>query len=151
MQPREWARTSGHIVSIVIDMILLYVVQHLLDWNVPWITPGWSDALWGVNLSLTASIVANASLLAFDPPWFHRLVEVITTALALLAAYWIYLVFPFDFGPQWTPLASLVMIAVLSGLAIATIVLSILTIVELARAGWRGIFQPKPWGEQSDR
>ena len=144
IEPREWGRTSGYIASIVIDMILLYVVQHLVDWNVPWITPAWSDVVWAVNLSLTASIVANALLLAYDRPWFHRLVEVITTALALVAAYWIYLVFPFDFGPQWTSLAYLVFAAVLFGLVIAVLVLSVLAIVELARAGWREVFQPKP-------
>jgi hypothetical protein len=107
IEPREWGRTSGYIASIVIDMILLYVVQHLVDWNVPWITPAWSDVVWAVNLSLTASIVANALLLAYDRPWFHRLVEVITTALALVTAYWIYLVFPFNFGcrgeGRWRP------------------------------------------------
>lgn len=110
----------------------------------PWITPAWSDAAWAVNVSLTVSIVANALLLAYDRPWFHRLVEVITTAVALLAAYWIYLVFPFDLGPQWTPLAYLVMAAVLFGLAIATIASTQRTIVELARAGWREAFQSKP-------
>jgi membrane-associated HD superfamily phosphohydrolase len=125
-------------------MILLYVVQHVVDWNVPWITPAWSDVRWAVNLSLTASIMANALFLAYDRAWFHRLVEVITTTLALLAAYWIYVVFPFDFGPQWTPLAYLVMMAVLFGLAIAAVVLSVLAIVELARAGLREAFQPKP-------
>jgi membrane-associated HD superfamily phosphohydrolase len=140
-QLRDWARTSGYIASIVVDMILLYVVQHLLDWNVPWITAAWSDVLWAVNLSLTVSIVANALLLGYDRLWFYRVVEAISTALALLAAYWIYLVFPFDFGAQWTPLAYMVMSAVLLGLGIAVVVLSVLAIVELARAGWREVSQ----------
>jgi hypothetical protein len=144
IEPREWGRTSGYIASIVIDMILLYVVQHVVDWNVPWITPAWSDVLWAVNLSLTASIVANALFLAYDRAWFHRLVDVITTALALLAAYWMYVLFPFDFDPQWTPLAHLVFAAMLFGLVIAVLVLSVVAIVELARAGLREAFQPKP-------
>jgi hypothetical protein len=32
---RQWSRTSGYFVSVVIDVILLYVAQHLLDWNLP--------------------------------------------------------------------------------------------------------------------
>lgn len=142
IEPREWARSIGYISSIVIDMILLYVVQHLLDWNVPWITASWSDVLWAVNLSLTVSIVANAFRLAYDRPWFHKLAEVVTTAVALVAAYWMYLVFPFDFGPEWAPLAHVVMLVALFGLAIAMVVVTVLAIVELARAGWRELFQP---------
>ncbi len=142
VQPRQYSRTSGYLISIVIDVILLYVAQHLLGWNLPWITSAWSDAIWAVNLSLTVSIVANALLLAYDHPWFHDLVEFVTTGVALLAGYWIYVVFPFDFGPEWNSLAHLVLVAVLIGLAIATIVLAVLAILEVLRAGWRQVTQP---------
>lgn len=142
VQPRQLARTSGYIVSIVIDMILLYVAQHLLDWNLPWITSSWSDAVWAVSLSLTISIVANALLLAYDEPWFHHMVEFVTTGAALLAGYWIYVVFPFDFGSEWNSLAHLVVVGVLIGLSVATVVTAVLAIVDLMRAGWRQLARP---------
>jgi len=139
---RQCSRTVGYLISIVVDIFLLYAAQHLLDWNLPWITSSWSDAVWVVNLSLTISIVGNALLLAYDQPWFRDLVDFITTGLALLASYWIYVVFPFDFGPQWNSLAHLVLGVVLIALAIATVVTAVLAILELARAGWRHVSQP---------
>jgi hypothetical protein len=135
VDPRPWSRTSGYLVSIVVDMILLYAAQHLLEWNVPWISADWSDVLWAVNLSLVVSIVGNALLLVYDEQWFHRVIDLVATGAALVAGYWMYVVFPFDFGAEWNSLAHLVLGAVLLGLAIATVVLAVLAIVELLRAG----------------
>ena len=134
--------TSGYVVSIVIDVILLYAAQHLLDWGLPWITSEWSDVLWIVSLSLTISIIGNALLLAYDELWFRRLVDVVGTGIALLAGYWIYTVFPFDFGSAWNSLAHLVVGAVLIGLAIATVVTAVLAMAELLRLGWRQLTHP---------
>ncbi len=121
----------------MIDVILLYAAQHLLDWGLPWITSEWSEVVSVVSLSLTISIVANALLLAYDEMWLHHIVDFVATAAALLAGYWIYTVFPFDFGSDWNPLAHLIVGAVLIALAIATIVTAVLAIAELLRTGWR--------------
>jgi hypothetical protein len=142
VQARTWSRTSGYLVSIVIDMILLYAAQHLLEWNVPWITAEWSEVVWAVSLSLTISIVASALLLVYDEQWFHHLADFVATGAALVAGYWIYVVFPFDFGAEWNSLAHLVLGAVLLGLAIATVVIAVLAIAELLRAGWGQLTHP---------
>jgi hypothetical protein len=118
-------------------MVLLYAAQHVLEWNVPWITAEWSDVVWAVNLSLVVSIVGNGLLLVYDEQWFHRLIDFVTTGAALVAGYWMYVVFPFDFGGQWDALAHLVLGAVLLGLAVATVVIAVLAIAELLRLGWR--------------
>ena len=131
------ARSGGYVLSIVINIILLYVAQHLLEWNLGWITSAWLDAVWAVSLSLVVSIVANALFLVYDAPWFHHSVEAVATAAALFSAYWMYLVFPFEFGPAWNPLAHLVLLAMVMALTVATIVIAVLAIVELMRAGWR--------------
>ena len=140
-EPRQWSRTSGYLVSIVIDVILLYVAQHLLDWNLPWVASTWSEVVWAVSLSLTISIVANALLLAYDQPWFRNSVEFVTTGVALYVGYWIYVVFPFDFGSQWNWLAHLALAALLLGLAVATVVTAVMTLVKVLRAGWRQVTQ----------
>ena len=141
IQPGQWSPKSGYIVSIVIDLILLYVAQHLLDWNLPWIASTWSEVVWAVSLSLTISIVANALLLAYDQPWLRNSVEFVTIGVALLAGYWIYVVFPFDFGAEWNSLAHLVLAAVLLGLAVATVVMAVMAVLEVLRAGWRQVTQ----------
>ena len=126
----------------MIATILLYAALHLLEWNVPWITAEWSDVAWAVSRSLVVSIVGNALLLADNEQWFHRLIDVVATGAALLAGYWIHVVFPFHFGAQWNSLAHLVLGAVLLGLAIAIVVLTVLAIVELVRTGWRQLAPP---------
>lgn len=129
-------RTRGYLVSIVVDVLLLYCAQHVLEWNLPWFTSAWADVLWAVNLSLVASIAGNALLLVNDALWIKRLVDVMTTAVALVAAYWMYVVFPFDFG-TWSALGQLAALGVLLALAIATFIVTILALVELVREGWR--------------
>jgi hypothetical protein len=122
----------------VVDLLLLYCAQHVLEWGVPWFTPAWEDVLWAVNLSLVVSIAGSALLLAYDAPWFRRVVEMTTTGLALLASYWMYVVFPFDFGALDTVMR-FALAALTMALAIATIVVTVLAVVEISCEGWRHV------------
>jgi hypothetical protein len=142
MVRQQRPRTGGYLPSIVVDVVLLYVAQHLLDWNPPWITSEWLDVVGVVNLSLTISIVGNALLLAYDAPWFRRLVDFVTKVVALVAGYWMYAIFPFSFAPEWDWLAHLALGAVLTALLIATVVTLVLAIAEFLRAGWRASRSP---------
>lgn len=122
----------------MINALLLYVAQHLLEWQVGWITPAWLDVLWAVNLTLEVSIVASALFLLISADWFRNLAGSISCATAVLAAWWMYVVFPFDFGsPGTNDLARLVLILVLIATVIATFVTALLAIVELLRAALR--------------
>ena len=96
------ARASGYFGSIALSVILLYLVAHLVDWQVGWITPAWSDVVWAVNLSLEFSIVANALCVVYDRGWFRHPLLIACSGLALQAVYWLYAVFPFDFGTKGT-------------------------------------------------
>jgi hypothetical protein len=136
------ARTRGYLVSIVIDVLLLYCAQHVLEWNLPWVTSAWADVLWAVNLSLVASIAGNALLLVNDALWIKRVVDVMITGFALVAAYWMYVLFPFDLG-AWSAVAQLAALGVLLALGIAMFVLTILAAVEVAREGWRHVLAVK--------
>ena len=138
-QPRrERSRASENIWSIVVDLLLLYCAQHVLEWGVPCFTSAWEDVLWAINLSLVVSIVGRAVLLAYDALWFRRVVEVITTSLALVASYWMYAVFPLDFGAL-DGVMRLALLGVTFALAIATIVVTILAVIEISREGCRRV------------
>ena len=65
------ARGSGYIGSIVVNALLLYGVGHVVDWQIGWITPAWSDVVWALNLSLEVSLVANALFFLYDRGWFR--------------------------------------------------------------------------------
>jgi len=70
---RRTTRASALVGSIIVNAILLYVAHHVLEWQIGWITPAWSDVLWAVDLTLWASIVTNALFLAIDAAWFRNL------------------------------------------------------------------------------
>jgi hypothetical protein len=134
--PREraGARSGGYVLAIVINAVLLYVVHHLVAWDVRFVTPAWNDVLWAVDLSLQATIVANVLFLVYDARWFHSLVQVVPAGVAVLALWWMYQVFPFDFGSVgMNDLASLGLVLLTIAAAIGTLVSAVVGIVDLVR------------------
>ena len=135
---RRAARASGFVGSILVNAILLYVTHHVLEWQIGWITPAWSDVLWAVDLTLWASIVANALFLAIDAAWFRNVAGAISCAFAVFATGWLYVVFPFDFGAAATnDIVRLALGAMVLATALATVVMSILAVVDLVRSALR--------------
>jgi hypothetical protein len=129
-------RSAGYVGAIVANVVLLYVARSLLAWRVPFVTAAWADALWAVELSLCVAIVGNAVLLAYDPAWLRHGAEVVQGLFGLQAAYWIWALYPFAFGP-FDELARPLMLLVLVGLAIGVVVAAIATVVELVRESVR--------------
>src|SRR5207248_571127 len=131
-------RTSGFVGSIVVNAIVLYAAHHVLEWQVDWITPAWSDVLWAVDLTLWASIIGNVLFMTIDAAWFRNLAGAIGCAFAVIAAWWLYVVFPFDFAASATnDVVRLGLAAVVLATALATIVMAILALVELVRGALR--------------
>lgn len=122
----------------MVNALLLYIAHHLLDWQVPWITSDWAKVLWAIDLSLETTIAANALYLVVDARWFRNLAGAICCALGALSTAWLYLIFPFDFGSATAnDLGLLILTLVLFGTVIATLVMTVLALVEALRAGVR--------------
>ena len=126
---RSEARQAGYGLGVCMDVLILYAVNHLLEWGVPFITPAFADVLWALNLSLGTAIVINAAFIAFDPPWWRRLGRAAMDATALLSTYVLFTVFPFDLPTVW--LTSLFAMT----LMLLIVVLAISTVVHLVQAG----------------
>jgi hypothetical protein len=99
--PSDQLRLGGYSAELVVNAILLYVAHHLLQWGVPFLTPAFADVLWAIDLSLGATIVANAFFIAYDPDWFKHLCQAALNFFSLISTYTLYRVFPFDFEPVW--------------------------------------------------
>lgn len=120
---RARARQVGYAVSIVVNAILLVVAHSLPSWGLPFLTPAFVDVLWAIDLSLGASIVANAVYFAYDASWFRNLTQIALTGLSLVSTVALYRVFPFDFGgASGDDLARLALAAVIFALVIAIVV-----------------------------
>src|SRR5437868_6370981 len=117
--------------SIVVNLALIYVAHHVIEWQIGWVTPAWSDVLWAVDLTLEVSIVANVLYLAFDSGWFRNATGAVSAGVALLAIWWLGVTYPFDFGADGAnDIARLILLLVLIGTGIATLVMAILAMVE---------------------
>jgi hypothetical protein len=131
---RAGACSGSYVLAIVINALLLYVVHHLLAWGVRFITLAWNDVLWAVDLSLQATIVANVLFLIYDARWFHSLVQVLPAGVAVLSLWWMYQIFPFDFGSVgMNDLARLGLVLLTIAAAIGTLAAAVVGVVDLVR------------------
>jgi hypothetical protein len=84
-----------YLLAILVNLILLYIANSLIYWNLSFIAPSFSDVLWAINLSLIVAIVANVSFILYDPRWFKIGSKILMNITALVAAFTILTVFPF--------------------------------------------------------
>lgn len=96
--PRRQKRID-YIAAILANIILLYVFNSLLRWGLPFLTPSFTASLWILNVSLSATIIANLIFLTlYREPWFKALLRLFLNGLGLVFLYLLYLTFPFDFS-----------------------------------------------------
>jgi hypothetical protein len=86
-------------VGIAADIVLLYFFNNIKYVNISFLTTeDYISCLWAINLPLTAGIIGNFVLLLYRPRWFSHLVQAVLNALAIMAVYIIYKIFPFSFN-----------------------------------------------------
>ncbi|ADZ09620.1 hypothetical protein Metbo_1380 [Methanobacterium lacus] len=84
-----------YLFAILLNLILLYIANNLIYWNLSFIAASFSNVLWAVNLSLIVAVVANVSFILYDPRWFKICSKIIMNITALVAAFTLLTVFPF--------------------------------------------------------
>lgn len=91
-------RRVGYLIAILFLMVFIVIINNLRNWNLPFIndfiTPAYSDWLWAGNLSLSVAIFCNVLFLAYDPRWFHRLMEAVQSAFSLFSTLVFFNIFP---------------------------------------------------------
>ena len=120
-------KSSEFIAAIVVNLIVLYIVNNLLSWNLSFITASFQDVIWIFNLSLSATIIANIIFLIYHPGWLRSIIRIILNILGFLVAYYLYTVFPFTFSNN------LVTFSLEFALIVAMVVMVIVTIVEIVK------------------
>jgi hypothetical protein len=135
-------RRFGYLVAVSVNLVLLYVVNNLLAWDVlPWLTDDFEQILPILNLSLLATMVINVVYVWFDPGWFKSLTQIGLSVISLVVVVRLFRVFPFDFSPYesgWATLTRFVLIFVMIGLTIGIIAESAKFITGAVRAAGAG-------------
>ncbi|MCL6471447.1 MAG: hypothetical protein K6T91_01335 [Firmicutes bacterium] len=121
------SRLSEYIVSIVVNLILLFVFNNLLKWHVPFLTRDFVVPLTILNISITATIAANLVFIFYDPAWFLAGIRAILNIIGAIFVYILYTTFPFDFSSLAseglvTILVRVVLILGLVGTVVGTVV-----------------------------
>lgn len=123
MENKKKNRKSDYIFAIIFNLIFLYIVNNLLNWDIYFITDALNEVLWIVNLSIIVAIIGNALLLAYNPEWFRHVIKIIMNIFALISTYFVYIVFPFDFNNSFLNWGlGIFLILIMIGIAIAIIV-----------------------------
>lgn len=114
-------RRSEYIFSIFANLILYYIANNILNWNLSFIAPTFSQVLWAINLSIGITILGNILLIVYNPAWLRHIVKAIMNFFALIATYIFYTVFPLTLNPIYT-----LMVQILLILAMIAVIISIL-------------------------
>lgn len=133
-RPDRLRRRSGYVAAIVVQLIGLYLVRHLVAWDVPLLTADFDRIVPYIELSILVSVTANAALLLLDPPWFRSLLQVGMNLVALGPIVRTWQIFPFDLGPDdrlWRFALRALLVVAFAGTVIGTVA----ELFRLARAG----------------
>jgi hypothetical protein len=116
-------RTTEYIVTIILNLIFLYIVNNLLNWHIYFITPSFNEVIWIINLSIIATIIGNALMLFYRLESFRHLMKIIMNIVSFIAVYLVYEVFPFNFYNSFFNWGlSIFLILIMIGLIIASVV-----------------------------
>jgi len=95
----NWPKKADRVGTVAGNLVLLYIINHLMEWHIPFMTADFSQVLPYMNWSIGAIIVANLLFLFFDKKIIRLCVMPVLNILSLVSVYILFRVFPFDFQP----------------------------------------------------
>jgi hypothetical protein len=106
-------RIIGYAVSIIIQVIIIWILRHLKEWGVNFLNEDYESALFYVELSIYVSIAIQIIFILFDRRWFKHLLQGISNIFGALAIIMVYVIFPFTIEDEswvkWIKIALLVL------------------------------------------
>jgi hypothetical protein len=97
-RPPVAARRVGYVIAAALTAAFWFLVNVSPGWQaLPFLTEDALRVVPLINVSLVVSLVANLLYVAYDPPWFRALGDVVTTGFGLAVLIGIWQVFPFRF------------------------------------------------------
>lgn len=113
-------KKSEYVFAVIVNIIIFYIANNLLYWNLSFITPNFSQVLWAINLAIGVTIVGNILFLIYDPSWFRHSLKAVMNVFSFLAVYTLYSVFPFSFSQNFIAISVvIILILIMIGIFIA--------------------------------
>ena len=116
---------SEYIFAIIANLIILYIANNIMNWNLSFISATFRQVLWAINLAIGSAIIGNILFLFYDPSWFRHLLKVFINILGLIAVYTFYIIFPLNFSQN------LISLGVIFALIVMMIAFALVTAFEV--------------------
>lgn len=97
LKPRKRHRGEA-IWSVIWNLIFLYIVNNVPEWDLPFINDRYETVLWILNINLVLQIIGWALILFLDFHWLWHLVRSVLDAASLVVLLVLYFLYPFDFS-----------------------------------------------------
>jgi hypothetical protein len=112
----------GYIISIAVNVFLVYAANNLLNWNVPFLTKDFTQCLWAINLSLGVTIFINFIFIFFDRRWFKNLMQAFGNIFGFISAFVFWRVFPLNLSDALARIVNFALIIALGAIVLSTII-----------------------------
>ncbi len=89
---------KDYVISVVINVIALYVFQRIPSWNIDFLTESYSQVQATLITAVIIGIVGNIILVILPTSLMHYLFHSIFSFVSAYALYRLYTVFPFNFA-----------------------------------------------------
>lgn len=86
---------SQFIAAVIVNLIILYIANNLLNWNLSFIDNSFLQVLGILNIFLIAAILVNFLFIFYSKSWFRNLLLIPVDLLGLATAYTLFSIFPF--------------------------------------------------------
>ena len=116
------ARQFGYIVSVIVNIALIYIANNFLNWNIPFLTKDFAQCLWAVNLSLGVTIFINFIFIFFDRKWFKNLMQAFGNVFAFISGFVFWRVFPLNLSDSLARIVNFALIIALGAIVLSTMI-----------------------------
>jgi hypothetical protein len=96
-------RKVGYIASILFMILFIYILRHLRQWGIDFLTDDFSKCLYYIELSIYISIAAQVIFIFYDNRWFRHILQGLSNIAGAVALIMVYVIFPFNIEDgTWT-------------------------------------------------
>ena len=98
------SRRGEHIWAIIWNIIILWVVNKIPDWNISVINDHYNAILVFLNINIYIQIAVHTIMAFLEARWLYYLLKIVSEASTCVLFILIYYIYPFDFskaGASW--------------------------------------------------
>ena len=91
-------RKAEYIATIIVNLIWLFIINKVPDWDLKFINDRYMAVLWALNLNVFIQIGGNLIMLIFSLRFVRYLAKMVMEAANFFVMLLLYYIYPFDFS-----------------------------------------------------